>query len=79
MNVEKKLQKIYNTRSSTIIMHKLRNTEHIRLLEKYSTFEGRYKISKAKLRDLFQSRNWNEEEVVKLLKSGDWIYRYIND
>ena len=60
-------------------MHKLRNSEHIRLLEKYSAFEGRYKISKAKLRDLFQSRNWNEEEVVKLLKSGDWIYRYIND
>ena len=60
-------------------MHKLRNTEHIKLLEKYSTFEGKYKISKNKLRDLFQSYKWDEEKVVKLLKSGDWIYRYIND
>lgn len=60
-------------------MHKLRNTAHIQLLEKYLTFKGRYPISKAKLRDLFQSRNWNENEVVELLKSGDWIYRYMDD
>ena len=60
-------------------MHKIRNTEHIRLLEKYYIFEGKYEISKNKLRDLFQSYNWDEEKVVNLLKSGDWIYRYMND
>lgn len=66
--------------------HKIRNTAHKDLLERVSSQSYtddwgivRDPLSKRKSRELLTICNWDEEKFYRLLKSGDWVYHFVDD
>lgn len=64
------------------VMHKLRNTRHIEILNSMLNIVPlgcSQPLSKRTMRILLQVNGWDKQKVLKEIENDEWWYRFCND